>query len=1019
MSDAREEKDWQRRNQNQEGKKSRSVSSPGEEIGQMHYSTENYTTALEYFASALESPEISTYPDRFRILLRMSDCFRKKGHYNEARKYIEKARTLIDENTDSEDCGKIEYREAYILLAQGNYDEALKIGFSAYRRLKHSTEHREVADIQLLLANCYHRLGLSSEAEDFFMDALSSYRRIEDSVGISYVYNNLGLLHKNACRWNRAIAFHSKSLELAKTLGLTQQLISVQLNLGVVYVKLRRFPDALSAFVSAANIAERLGDKLRFTKAILMQGRTYIQCGEFAKAEKHIVRAQAMANDLGYGRESALADEYLGELMMERGKYHEALANFNNGLRKARKIAPEGDVTAELLTRLASVHYHLNNHKKALALVDEGLEVANNCGEFFEIGFLYRTRGLASNKLGDTRKAIFNLMTSIEMFDKFGNPYEKTHSERLLATFYARLRTEEGLLKAKQILSDSTIGSSKLDDAHGQIQSQILLSCVERNLGNLDEALLAIYEADRLAEEEQNTKYKKFLRAMQSRIEAQMANATTRVIDQFSVFGEIQSGARSREKLVEGLGETLKLILNKVGAESGFIAILDKSGKRFNVACAEKLSMKDSQAILASYSGSNGNPRGLHIADCRREPGLNTLANRLSIDLGTLVFQGLGFEEEALGLLCIHQDKSSTGSLLGQEALHFVGAYSSLLSLSIYELIRNERKDQLKPKHHTKGFESIVTENKAMLKLLNLAERVAHSDATVLLQGETGTGKGLIAYAIHLLSDRRSQKFIHVNCAAMPEALLESELFGHVRGAFTGAIADKDGLLRQAHGGTIFLDEIGKTSLAMQGKLLQFLDTGKVRKVGSNDLAPVDVRVICASKADLMKLNEEGSFLEDFYYRINDFPLTVPPLRDRREDIPLLVYYYLNKISSEMNKPIGPVSNEGLEQLKTYRWPGNVRELEKVVKRAIILADEGETVDLHHLPSEVLNSGNGGKSSGRNRLTLRDRIERIEKEEIQAALKRHNGNKSRTAVELGISYPSLLSKIKRYDLRAY
>ncbi len=1021
MSDARDNKEWQNYKGHRK-RSSRSVSSAEEEIGQMHYSTENYTTALEYFAKALESPEINSYPDQFRLFLRMSDCYRKKGSYSEARSFLEKARSLIDETATGEDVGKIEYREACILLEQGNYDDALKIGFSAYRLLKHSDEHGEVAGIQLLLANCYHRLGLSGEAENFFMDALSSYRRIENRIGIAYVYNNLGLLHKNACRWNRAIASLSKSLELAKALGLTQHLIRVQLNLGVVYAKLRRFPEALSAFSSAANMAERFGDQSKFTKAILMQGRTFVQCREYAKAEKYILRAQAMANDLGYGRESTLADEYLGELMVARGRYHEALINYNNGLRKARKIAPEGDITAELMRRLAEVHYYLENYKKALVLTDEGLEVANNSSEFYEIGFFYRIRGLCQSRFGELGNAIFSLKTSVEMFGKFGNPYEKARAEQLLARFHIRCRSEEGLIKAKHVLSDSIIGFSEIEDSQGQILSHVLLAAVERRLGNLDDALLAVYEADRLADEEQDPKYRKLLRAMRTRVESQMASATTRVIDQFSIFSDIQTSARSREKLIAGLGSTLKLILDKVGAGNGFIAIPDERGGRLEVVCMEQMKLGEAKAILhwhadQKHAGDDGH--GLLITDYERNPALSKLGSRLNIKLGTLVFQTLGFEAENLGLLCVHHEKSPGIAPIGQEALHFIAAYSSLLSLSVFELIRNERRDVLKPKHAAKGFESIVTENKAMLGLLNLAERVAHSNATVLLQGETGTGKGLIAYAIHLLSDRRDKRFIHVNCAALPETLLESELFGHVRGAFTGAFADKDGLLRQAHGGTVFLDEIGKTSLAMQGKLLQFLDTGKVRKVGSNDLVSVDVRVICASKADLLRLCDEGRFLEDFYYRINDFPLTIPPLRERREDIPLLVYHYVNRLSSEMEKAVGGVSPRVLERLKAYYWPGNVRELEKVVKRAMILADEGESIETQHLPPEVLNMSVPPRSSGDRSIPLRKRIEQVEREAIIDALKRNGWNKSRAAAELGLSYPSLLSKIRRFRIQPY
>jgi transcriptional regulator with PAS, ATPase and Fis domain len=383
-----------------------------------------------------------------------------------------------------------------------------------------------------------------------------------------------------------------------------------------------------------------------------------------------------------------------------------------------------------------------------------------------------------------------------------------------------------------------------------------------------------------------------------------------------------------------------------------------------------------------------------------------------------MLLQALGFEGEDLGLLCVRQTFDPSRSPMGQDALDFVGAYSSLISLSVYEIVRSERKSQSKPKSTAKGFHSIVTENKDMIKLLNLSERVAHSDATVLLQGETGTGKGLIAYAIHLLSDRRERPFIHVNCAALPEQLLESELFGHVRGAFTGAFADKEGLLLEAHGGTVFLDEIGKTSLAMQGKLLQFLDTNKVRKVGSNDLKPVNVRVVCASKADLLQKCEDGIFLEDFFYRINDFPLTVPPLRDRPDDIELLMNHYVDKFSREMGKTIDGVSDEFIEKLLAYRWPGNVRELEKVVKRALIMADDDETLSIPHLAPEVAELRVKANSEDAEvPQTLKQRIERIEQREILEALKRHEWNKSQAAIQLGISYPNLLSKIKRYNIQ--
>ncbi|MCI0453238.1 MAG: sigma 54-interacting transcriptional regulator [Candidatus Latescibacteria bacterium] len=1014
MSDARDEREWVEKDQRDQSRGS--VVSPGEEIGEMHFATENFSTALEYFCAALEQPGLAE-ADQFRLLLRVSDCHRKRGDYAAAKQSLDSARALS--TLSGEDLGRIEYREGYLLLWQGEYDAALKTGFGAYRRLKRSQSHSEVAYIQLLIANSYQRLGLAAEAEEFFMDALSSYRRAEDRVGIAYVYNSLGLLHKNACRWSRSLASLSKSFDLAKTLGLSQHLIVVQLNLGVVYSKLRRFEDAISSFDAAASGAERFGDQASLTRALLMLGRTHVARGSLGRGEKALLRAQAMADELGYERESALADEYLGELMMARNDLRCAHANLSAALEKGRRLAPQGDIVAESLRRFADVQYRLGEVDRALASIDEGLRIATSCGELYEVGYFHRTRSLALARTGNLPGSLESMSTSVASFEEYGNPYEKAVSEQLLARVCVRARTEEPLLKAKSALADSVLALGKIDEPHALIVSHVLLSNVERRLGNVDDALLAVYEADRIAADEECAKFRKALTALRRRIEDQMSNATRRVLDQFSVLGEIQSGARSREQLSKGLESTLRLIIEKLEAASGFIAIPSPNGRGLQVIAREGLALKEAQAIEAWYSKRGASTRGpVVVTDFDKDPTLADLRGRLA-NAGPLLIQDLGFDREGLGIMCIVKAADTARTPIGQDDLHFVAAYSNLISLSVYELARSERKGRAaRPRPGaSKGFESIVTDNKEMIHLLNLAERVAHSDATVLLQGETGTGKGLIAYAVHLLSERRDRAFVHVNCAALPEQLLESELFGHVRGAFTNAYFDKEGLLSEANGGTIFLDEIGKTSMAMQGKLLQFLDSGKVRKVGANDFMNVNVRVICASKSNLLKSVEEGRFLEDFFYRINDFPLTVPPLRERPEDIPLLIHHYVAKLSRELSKSVDGTTPEFMNKLVEYHWPGNVRELEKVIKRAIILADDGDALAVSHLAPEVLRGMPEPDSSAKNEETLRERIEQIEQAMILDAMRRHAGNKSQVAVHLGISYPNLLSKIKRYNIQ--
>jgi len=1019
MSDARDEREWLKKERRDEAQ---SIYSPVEEIGEMHFNAENFTTALEYFNKALERQDLAAYPDRFRVLLRISDCHRKRGEFAAAEEFIKEARSageILPAEAAAEALGRIEYREGYLLLWQGQYDDALKAAFSAYRKLKQSESHGEVAYIQLLIANCYQRLGLSAEAEEFFMDSLSSYRRAEDRVGIAYVYNSLGLLHKNACRWSRALASLSKSLDLAKTLGLSQHLIVVQLNLGVVYSKLRRFEDAISVCDAAASGAERLGDQIGLTRALLMLGRTQVARGYPGRGEKALLRAQTMAVDGGYQRESALADEYLGELMIARQDYRGALANLDAGLEKGRRLAPEGDVVAECLRRVGDVYYRLGRYSESLESITEGLRIAAQCGELYEMGFFHRTRALCLARKNDVDGSLEAFAASMAAFEENGNPYEKAVSQQLLARVCVRFRSEATLLKAKAALGDSVVTLARLDDSRAQIISHALLSGIERRLGNYDDALLAVYEADRLAADEECARFRRPLAALRHRVETQMSSATRRVLDQFSVLGDIQGGARSREQLSKGLDATLHLMVERLGARAGFIAIPSATQKGLQIVAREGMSAKDAHAIEAWYGKRLDQTRGpLVMSEIENNPALVDLCSRLALSAGTLLFQDLGFDQEHLGIMCVQKANEPSRAPISQDDLHFVAAYSSLISLSVYELVRNEKKGKASrpARSAARGFESVLTENREMIQLLNLAERVAHSDATVLLQGETGTGKGLIAYAIHLLSERRDRPFVHVNCAALPEQLLESELFGHVRGAFTNAYFDKDGLLIEANGGTIFLDEIGKTSMTMQGKLLQFLDSGKVRKVGSNDLMAVDVRVVCASKSNLLKMVDEGRFLEDFFYRINDFPLTVPPLRERKEDIPLLMNHYIDKLARDLGRAVEGATPQFLERLGDYYWPGNVRELEKVIKRAIILAEDGDSLDIRHLAPEVMRSQAEPAETARE-ATLRERIEQIEHAMILDAMRRLAGNKSQVAVQLGISYPNLLSKIKRYNIQ--
>ena len=310
------------------------------------------------------------------------------------------------------------------------------------------------------------------------------------------------------------------------------------------------------------------------------------------------------------------------------------------------------------------------------------------------------------------------------------------------------------------------------------------------------------------------------------------------------------------------------------------------------------------------------------------------------------------------------------------------------------------------------SFSNLVAESSAMKEVLRVAMQVAHSDATVLIQGESGTGKEIIAKAIHLNSPRKDKPFVVVNCPSIPENLLESELFGHVRGAFTGAVKDRVGKFQLANGGTLFLDEIGDLRLELQAKLLRVLQEREIERVGDSRPIPVDVRIIAATNRDLLELVREGRFREDLYYRLSVVPITLPPLRERKEEIPYLVDFFLRRFAPDRRFEIDP---EFIRLLENYPWPGNVRELENVIERAVVLSTENR-LTAASLPPHILASvppareaqeGEAGHVS----------LEEVERRTIEAALEKARGNKSRAARLLKIPRHVLLYRMKKLGLQ--
>jgi two-component system response regulator AtoC len=326
------------------------------------------------------------------------------------------------------------------------------------------------------------------------------------------------------------------------------------------------------------------------------------------------------------------------------------------------------------------------------------------------------------------------------------------------------------------------------------------------------------------------------------------------------------------------------------------------------------------------------------------------------------------------------------------------------------ELLRKEIKREY-------SFENIISKNKMMQRIFEVIKKVAQYKSTILITGESGTGKELVARALHYNSDRAQNPFVAVNCGAIPENLLESELFGHAKGAFTDAIRTKKGLFEEADSGTLFLDEIGELPAQLQVKLLRVLQDGEIRRIGESKPIQIDVRIVAATVKDLAKEVNEGRFRDDLFYRLNVLPIHIPPLRERKEDIPLLIAHFIKKYSQGMNKNVIGIESKALEALMNYKWYGNVRELENTIERAIVLADR-ENIEPENLPLEIQDFREQVQLEplAEQEYSIKKASRFMEMDLIKKALIKTKGNHTHAAKLLEISHRALLYKIKEYGI---
>ena len=991
-------------------------------IGDVHFGADNAVSALEYYERALVvARESHADPsDVLEIELRIADTLHRRGHRREALAFAEDLLARQDADGDRTSYARVLARLGTAQGALHRYDAARENCLAAYEILRSTDANREIASLELTLGVVAHFSGRSAEARTHYESALSTFRRIDDSEGIARALNNLGTLLINTPRWREAKEYLSRAVSVAEEGGNYARIASLSLNLGILSYKTCEWELATAYLARALAISKETAPQ-RVIKVHLALGIMNLRRGEYAAAEAHFSQTLEAARKNSQPREEALALEFLGERALREGELSRAEDFLERARVMATEVSPANDVVGEVETRRAELALAKGDAEEARRLADGALEICRDIDDAVEVGRALRIRGQAQLALGLTHDAAASLEEAVRVLDGTPDALEKGRAHVARAVSWARAEcsleaTSLAPSRARMALEQSSLSFLDLDLPEMAVECLEEVARVAEATHAIDDALVAVDRALELAEKHGSTRRRSALLSLRANLEQCCAESSLsrsiefQLLRDISVFGpDVAEGSVSAY---------LQLASQKVGADRVLFAVRAR-GEGVRIESHHGFGAHlPSRAMLATlFEELAGGTRVLVIGDPRRDTRLS-LSGDVASEVVSAAAIPLPLAGDELGLLYADRKLGSPGGRFRVGDLRLLSFFAGILGvfLTAREGERRARLDRSEPEAEPgDALSRFLTCDAEMKRSIGLLRKLDRSDAGVLVTGETGTGKGLLSRLIHDSGRRSGGPFVPINCAALPESLLESELFGHEQGAFTGAVRAKRGLFEEAEGGTLLLDEVDKAPLGVQAKLLHVLDKHEIRPVGSTQWKPVDVRVVCATNVDLRQAIESGRFLEDLYYRLNDFQVHIPPLRERRADIPLLVRHFLEEFREDLGRQNVTFGRDVIATLTDHDWRGNVRELEKVIKRVLVLAEDGEQIGIDALPREM-RAGQRVRPTAGGRETLRSAIERLEADLIGSCLEAVDGNKSEVARRLQVSYPCLLSKIKKYGL---
>ncbi|HEY2954267.1 MAG TPA: sigma 54-interacting transcriptional regulator [Candidatus Eisenbacteria bacterium] len=992
----------------------------------MHLAADNFSGAAEAYSAALREMGLGFPRERCRVLLRLAESHIHRSDFQAALPPLHEARQTARLLGDPRMLAAIAARFADALTELGRYRAARRYALYAYGVLRDSDDHRTVGQVGVRLGMCCARLGRMPEAIEWLQSAAATFRRIDDADGLVTALNNLGIVYKNLRDWREATRFLEQALRLDERMGLFARMRAHCQNLGLIRLHLGQWDLAEENFRQSLRIGRETGHQQGEAAALLALGLLCRRRRQFERAEEHFVRALGLATDVGAMREAALAREFMAELEIDRGNAAGALALLEPALDEARRQAPEGDLVLELETRTGLALLHLGRTDDAQAHLVRGAIMAQKLGDRVEQAVAERALARLDAARGDVAAMQAKLRAAAQCFDELGETYELAVSLAAHGQYLFILPASARLREPLEPVADAAKRAATIFRQLGvpslAAEALLVLSRLEAEREHFDQALTILEQAEQWLAECEDPETRERAETLRRELERQYVAVSLSTCNEFRALEEANRLFRETGDMDGLLSQAVRLAVENSGGDRGFVAF-SSGGSRLDVVAQHGLGRERARRVLRVIEGVIGSriteSGPLFSSRVIADPRFSAAIVDALEGVGSLVCVPLNFPSQSMGLVYVDRLNDNLLGAFKQRELNLLAVLSNSAAVAIVEAQRSalleenrQLRDKLRP---SPGTDRVISTSREMASIMSLLAKVGGSQATVLFMGETGTGKGLLAHVVHEISSRRDRPFVQVNCAALPEALLESELFGHVHGAFTGAMRDKAGLFEEAEGGTILLDEIEKIPESVQAKLLHVLDRGEIRPVGATRTKRVNARVICATGCDLRDRIKEGRFLEDLYYRLNDITVRVPSLRERREDIPVLAEHFLALFSRQMEKNLRGFSPGVMRTFLEHAWRGNVRELEKTVKRMVVLAEDGDSLDLDLLPPEMSETV-GPDAQRANGKSLRSNISQLERRMIAEALDRVRWNKARAARELGLSYPTLLSKIRSLQI---